>query len=879
MLNVEEGEWVATVDGTSGNMYYFHTTTLAVTWERPAGWQGRIVMHQNNEVIDIDESGNILQAVDEDEEEEDSYIEDMYDEVEPVKDEANIRSVGSAVPNSNEIILPGGLSTDAEGVSHKTLESSHQNIDMRRHSRKSRGRKSSKITAMFPPPIDHRTSTISNWQRTKDPATNQYYYYNMVTRQTQWEKPDGWESPEELDDLKRTGSVYESACVMLAGQSDDDNSMMVEIAEHKVADVQVYSGGGINSSTEEDEDTSEDWVEQNISRMKTLGPSSKKSKQRLINADLSEEKGSATTFMQCEDDELRFVEDELEFKELDISNFDEVPNKWHMHAREHRGKYTMLDYAKEEYGRQKKSLAKHYKLEELMSWQSKALKAALRKSVPRQLQKEAKNSFRDIAAFMGDRKSRRNPIHHIEKLIKQGFRFGSECRDEIYCQMIKQLTQNPNQVNEERGWKLLSVFTGSFPPSDNFAPYVAYFLLLGTERQGKIGEIASFAFERFEQTMIVGARKQFPTHHELRAVMEQQSVGIVIWFKDSTQTSVMVRSQTRCDQVVQMIAKRLELDQPENYAIFQVEEEKGKKRQKMKKSVKKEKEKPLLRKEMLEALDKEPVNAVCESMERILDIVSFLERFGRRRKRRLNLVFRCKLIAQNLDSKLGKHGWRLQYAEANEVLVRGYTNINMQDAYDLAAVQVACEHGAQPTQYFTNNLIVKQLDRYLPRELLLEKTFNSLAAEVKILTTHIAYEKFSKVDGYMEYCRRVRELSPLFYGCSFYSVFLISRVREDINTALTLAICEKGLILLKRDTTEVVQMYELEQILSYGFRKESFLFVGGHLLQQKRFNFLTKQAKEINDLLLAHINNKVLAQRTVGLEDSPSNSLVDMYSY
>jgi len=855
---MEEGEWVATVDAATGNMYYFHTTTGAVQWEKPAEWKGRIVMHQNNEVIDIDEEGNVLPVVDEDDDLEESYVEDLYDEVEPVNDEPIHRPGGSSQPRSGtEIMLPGGISTEA--TSYKSLES-------RRHSRKSRGRAGSKLNSMFPPPFDPQKSEISQWERTKDPTTHQYYYYNLKTRQTQWEKPDGWESPDEVEELKTTGSVYETACQMLAGQSDDD-SLVVEIAEHKTAE---FATGGINSSTEDEEEdeSSEDWAVENLCRMKTLGGAAH---QRLDfqQPEMSEEKA---------DDDLPSIEEEEEFKELDIRDFDEVPKKWHMHAREHRGKYTMLDYAKEEYGRQKKSLAKYYKTEELMSWQAKALKSALRKVIPRQLQKEAKNSFRDIAAFMGDRKSRKNPIHHIEKLIKQGYRFGQDLRDEIYCQIIKQLTKNPNRRNEERGWKLFSVFTGSFPPSDNFAPYVAYFLLQGTERQGKIGEIAAFAFERFEQTMIAGARKQFPTNHELRAIMEQQSVRIIIWFKDGSQADVLVRSQTRCDQVVQMIAKQLELEQPENYAIFQVEVINPQRKPKTRKLSKKEKEKQLLKVEMLEELEKEPVNAVCESMERILDIVSFLERFCRRRKRRLNLVFKCKMIAQNLDSKLGKHGWRLQYAEANDILIRGYTNVNMQDAYDIAAVQVACEHGAQPSNYWTNNLILKQLHKYLPRDFFLDKNFCSQAAEVKILTTHIAYEKFSRTDGYMEYCRRVRDLSPLFYGCSFFPVYLVSRVREDINTALTLAICEKGLLLLKRDSTEVEQMYELEQILSYGFRKDTFLFVGGHLLQQKRFNFLTKQAKEINDLLLAQINNKVLAQRQMGLGDYPSNSLLELDS-
>jgi len=139
-----------------------------------------------------------------------------------------------------------------------------------------------------------------------------------------------------------------------------------------------------------------------------------------------------------------------------------------------------------------------------------------------------------------------------------------------------------------------------------------------------------------------------------------------------------------------------------------------------------------------------------------------------------------------------------------------------------------------------------------------------MAAEVKILTFHNLYVKYSKDDGYLEYVRKLRTLSPQFYGCTFFPVTLISRVRQDIHQALALAIGENGLMLLSRNTWEVEQMYELEQVLSYGFRPESFLFVGGHLLQQRRFNFLTRQSKEMNDLLLAYINIKMREQELRG---------------
>jgi len=88
--------------------------------------------------------------------------------------------------------------------------------------------------------------------------------------------------------------------------------------------------------------------------------------------------------------------------------------------------------------------------------------------------KQATKLFKNILGYMGDR-AMSYPDQLAQDLLNQGLAT-PEVRDEIYCQIIKQLEQNPNPSSKQKGWKLMEFCLQTFVPGDDFANYLEMYL-------------------------------------------------------------------------------------------------------------------------------------------------------------------------------------------------------------------------------------------------------------------------------------------------------------------------------------------------------------------------------------------------------------------
>lgn len=87
----------------------------------------------------------------------------------------------------------------------------------------------------------------------------------------------------------------------------------------------------------------------------------------------------------------------------------------------------------------------------------------------------AAQAFRSVLGFMGDRPST-NRTALATALLHVGVAV-PELRDELFCQVVKQLTKNPNDKSVRAGWVLLYLLLDAFPPSQQLENYLELFLL------------------------------------------------------------------------------------------------------------------------------------------------------------------------------------------------------------------------------------------------------------------------------------------------------------------------------------------------------------------------------------------------------------------
>ncbi|KAA0203334.1 hypothetical protein HAZT_HAZT001173 [Hyalella azteca] len=156
------------------------------------------------------------------------------------------------------------------------------------------------------------------------------------------------------------------------------------------------------------------------------------------------------------------------------------------------------------------------------------------------------------------------PTSNMEKLhfiIGHGI-LREELRDEIYCQICKQLSNNPGKSSHARGWILLSLCVGCFAPSEEFVNYLYNFIDRGPQGY------APYCYKRLRRTFANGSRTQPPSWLELQATKTKSTISIPITFMDGTTKTLHADSASTARELCNQLTDKVSLRDQFGFSLY-----------------------------------------------------------------------------------------------------------------------------------------------------------------------------------------------------------------------------------------------------------------------------------------------------------------------
>ncbi|KAG6973257.1 hypothetical protein JG688_00003611 [Phytophthora aleatoria] len=488
-----------------------------------------------------------------------------------------------------------------------------------------------------------------------------------------------------------------------------------------------------------------------------------------------------------------------------------------------------------------------FDLNKRLEWENKLISTPLTR-LPKDQTAIAIQAFRNVSGFMGNRASGKNQIDHCFKLLRNVVPRSPALKDEIYCQLCKQLTRNPSANAVLNGWLLLNACLVTFPPSPPLAECLERFISVHIGAGGDSeasSEVSAYALEALASLgccATKGERKEIPSAAELRALQRHALNDITVMLADDSALIMQVSAWTTSRELAGHVARKLGVCHEKAFALFETNDDE---------------EEHLVP-------DSERVMDLYAEWERThIDVSELKQKKKKKKKDKLtspeeatkvpavegyHLTYKAYLWVHVDDETAADVG--LYYLQAVHNLLSGRYVCDLDVAVELAGYQLYCKLGNAQTP--TLSEITNDIHEYIPGPLLSASNRATIAEQV--FASYDAFVNSWCVQStqqarlaYLRLCKR----QP-FYGLTLFHV-RNSRQLAVLPARVVLAINDMGISILGSGD-EVLALFPYADIANWGYSANSFVFNVVHGSEETEYSFRTVQGKSINDNVVAYVD-------------------------
>lgn len=427
-------------------------------------------------------------------------------------------------------------------------------------------------------------------------------------------------------------------------------------------------------------------------------------------------------------------------------------------------------------------------------------------------------AFTAILKYMGDypTKQQQSPLDLTDQIFEPPTKF-EVLRDEIYCQIMKQMTSNRNQFSMEQGWQLLWLCCGLFPPSQPLLKFALRFLE-SRERE----PLASDCLRRLHNSLRMEPRKLPPHPVEVDAIqLNSTQIFHKVYFPNDTEEKFEVSTSTRVRDLIKTIGSKLDLSSADGYSIFAKTQEK--------------------------VLSLADTDYFFDSLRQITDWSkkNKMIKEGSMVSIPYQVFFMRKLWFNVVPGKDPEADHIFHFPQELPKYLRGYHNSSREETVSMAALLLRIKSGNNQPQVAMIPRVLKEL---VPVDQLKAASENEWKKSIQA-----AFAKRGRmtVDE-----AKLAFLKTLYrwptFGCAFFEVKQTSE--PSFPDIVRIAISSKGLTIFNPKTKEELANYPFNRIASWSSGSTYFHMTLGNLVKGSKFLCETSLGYKMDDLITSYVN-------------------------